>query len=467
MSYKLQVALPWVCIWLGVAWLLYLLLQSALTPPVLVLCVGLGLWLRNAVARVRSQGGPIALLPAWAQSLLLETRPLDAMAAVAVVVDAQKGIGLCVHLLAALRLDERERATFVEQLPARVRSFVLAPGLLHVMPQCLRDFVTWGDSERQVAERGHMLVEAPLIAPGDAPRDEPDEEENDEILEGIVTSPARSWSLLETVRRCMGATAAGMARCSMGGQAGFLEVCTALRDCVPDLRRQQIVPAHRPRSRSVAQAVAEFNPWPTLLRVVSRRMAAWLRARLTFSALSTTTVFAGSFLGVQLAVSPASRRIAANSARLGAFFAASSALLASVTAFATLHSDRIFGLRHADSSSFSPRHASWRRRDRFERLLDYGDDDDADPRNSDTAAVDMRALSHDELGCNDDSQDEDDVDVDDLSPSPWPAAAAMACALVCARSLRLTGTADWPSPFSAQLARRLFEAVVRLKSPVE
>lgn len=425
---KIEDTFPWLCIWLAVGWLAYLLLQSSLTPPVAVLCLGCGLWLRNATARLRNRGGPIALLPAWAQSVLLETRPLDAMAAVAVVVDAQKGIGLLFHLLAALRLDERERATFVDQLPARVRSFVLAPGLLHVMPRSLRACVAWDDAVRDVAERRHLLDRATEPQTGETAttdvvaNGEPDDRLPVENGQAPTHLSSRGLRLTPSLT----------------------EALTAVRDCVPYLRRREpegdrgSLVARRPGG-DVARVVAEFNPWPTLLRVVSRRVAAWLRARLTFSTLSISALGAGGLLGAQLALSPASRRIAANSARLGIVCASASALLASVAAFAALHADRVFFLSasgEARAVAAPPRRA--------EELSDdpshpTSDDDDDDERPSD----------------------------DDLVPSPWPAAAAMLCTILFARSLRISSRANWVSPWSEQLARRLFEAFMRIKTPFE
>lgn len=448
---RVEETFPVVCMWLGAAWIVYILLQSSLTPPVLVLCLGFSLWLRNSTARLRSRGGPIALLPPWAQSLLLETRPIDAMSAVAMLIDAQKGIGFFVHMLAALRLDEEERLVFIQQLPERVRRFVLAPGLLQVFPRSARNCISWIPED----EQHHLPVEqAPVLVPfadrGDSPR--ADEEDS----EGVpVVAPIGEGELEEVLPR---------------PHTGFRDLLTAARDFVPYLRRRDsaLVPSaqRNPQtpSSNMARAVAEFNPWPTLLRVVSGRVASLLRQKLTISTLSTTSLFAGSALSLQLAVSPTSRRIAANSVRLSVVFATTSALFISGAAFATLHANSFFKDSNS-SNTFSPKRARWAHSSEDVTRPSLGDGEEKD---ADSFEEDGQQPSTIESSSSDD-EDDDDISLREdkkKTPSPWPAATAMFFAVVCARNLDISYPAQVLSPLSAHVAHRLLDTLVRIKTSI-
>mmetsp|Transcript_5466 Transcript_5466/g.8065 ORF Transcript_5466/g.8065 Transcript_5466/m.8065 type:complete len:513 (+) Transcript_5466:35-1573(+) len=367
---------PSLCIALGMVWLAYIVLSSAATPGVLLCFLGVALWTRRECRVLRDRGGPIALLPPWARTLLLETRPLDAMSAVAVVIDAQKGIGMLVHLLAALRLDAKERSGFAEQLPPRIRDLVLAPGLLHILPKSVKNYMSWGTKNTQqnqiVSKPKRKLIDA-QEAGGDAPR-------ADDLLvltEDLVNRTRRSHSEngLEYQKR------GGKRRKTKNGhfttlrkknQQQFFPVpeesdedesqpINANKSWWPfqsARRRMRSLKStsFKSQSSTVARVVAEFNPWPTLYRVIQRRATGWLRQQISIRALASTAVASATCMGLQLTLSPASRRVAANTARLATIITATSAFIASGTAFVTLHLHTLLEAL-AESQTFSPRNA--------------------------------------------------------------------------------------------------------------
>ena len=387
-------AVPLVFLVCGLLWLLVLVVRSSLFPPFFLITLAGITWGKRVMVSLRERGGPISLLPRWARSLLTETRPLDAMSAMALVVDAQKGIGLCVHFLAALRLDEAERATFVEQLPTRLREFVLAPGLLQLVPQSVRALIAWDEPVGGVllGPPEEILSDLNVVEePGDAPRADPSfndddassssEEEDFAFYEeepstqsrrrrpsfpqdiGALTNGFIAHSdenlggprAAATTRESSSAASSSSDRGSeddddtttnddnkvaaSGAGAVFAHMRENLRNFLRSARRATPIASVRSASsgfldslvevaktgllatlrkktrkrktkrvrrrqkreapQSVVRAVAEFNPWPTLLRVVSRRAATWLREQLTVTTLTTTSIAAAAALSAQ------------------------------------------------------------------------------------------------------------------------------------------------------------------------
>ena len=563
-------AVPLVFLVCGLLWLLVLVVRSSLFPPFFLMTLAGITWGKRVMVSLRERGGPISLLPRWARSLLTETRPLDAMSAMALVVDAQKGIGLCVHFLAALRLDEAERATFVEQLPTRLREFVLAPGLLQLVPQSVRALIAWDEPVGGVllGPPEEILSDLNVVEePGDAPRADPSfndddassssEEEDFALYEeepstqsrrrrpsfpqdiGALTNGFIAHSdenlggprAAATTRESSSAASSSSDRGSeddddtttnddnkvaaSGAGAVFAHMRENLRNFLRSARRATPIASVRSASsgfldslvevakagllatlrkkttkrktkrlrrrqkreapQSVVRAVAEFNPWPTLLRVVSRRAATWLREQLTVTTLTTTSIAAAAALSAQLALSPASRRVAANSARLGGVIFATTALSTSVAAFCALHANSIVdSVAIARTASFSPRnnpkterpvkkpHYTTRERsdvgveDQF--FFNHPDDDDDDDDDDEKDDASRRTR---------DNEDDDDDDESTLS-QPSMTAAVLVCSYVVARSCDFRQFYDLLySPFAEQLSARFVNALMRLRAPFE
>lgn len=124
--------------------LIKLLLETTWCRPLCCVAVGVGLAGRALMVRVDNEGGPIALLPTALRRWLLETSVLDAASEVALVVDVQHWIGVCIHAIQMLRLDSEEREEILAKLGPRVRRWATRPGLLRAI-RPLHDALVWDE----------------------------------------------------------------------------------------------------------------------------------------------------------------------------------------------------------------------------------------------------------------------------------------------------------------------------------
>ncbi|KAJ1461058.1 hypothetical protein M885DRAFT_612228 [Pelagophyceae sp. CCMP2097] len=292
----------------GALRLLWLFSALACALPLCLVAGGLALLAAAATRRLRARGGPISLLPNSLQAALNETRPIDAMSAIAMIVDGQHCVGILLHLITALRISDRERESFIEALPPRVKRYVLAPGLLRVLPRSIYRQIVWEDDAPPPPPRpSHPAPSAPP----------PPRRVERRFLDAPPPPTAtREMSRAPPVRS---------------------DRSDSVRSDRSDSVRSDRSESRSDSATSVIRAVVQFNPWPNLWRIVTGRVAGTLKVQLTRRRLCSAAAASAAALALQLQRSPRSREIAADTARFGALAASATALASSTAALAALY----------------------------------------------------------------------------------------------------------------------------------